>query len=133
MNGPRRIALLIAVALLILLAWQNGYLERWLSAVGPSGTIDHVIVINESGDQTHTHAAVVLGKTSNELRAKKKWRMWDIDEIPKSIQERIKELIEGQSLPVVILFRGGKVWAGPVPLPKTDKALRELIEKHGGF
>lgn len=132
MNGPRRVALLLAIGLLVLFAWQNGWLSG-LPVVAPDGPVDHVVVVHESGEQTAEHAAVVLGKTSNELRAKKKWRLWDKDKIPKSIQRQIKELIEGQSLPVVILFRGGKVWVGPVPLPKTDKALRELIEKNGGF
>ncbi len=132
MNGPRRVALALAVGLLLLLAWDNGWLSN-LPVLTPDGPVDHVVVVHESGDRTAEYAAVVLGKTSNELRAKKKWRMWDKDKIPKSIQQQIKELIEGQSLPVVILFRGGKVCVGPVPLPKTDKVLRELIEKNGGF
>lgn len=132
MTTPRRIALSISIGLLLLLAWQNGWLA-FVSMVAPGGPIDHVVVVNESGDRTAEYAAVVLGKTANELREKKKWRMWDKDNIPKSIQEQIKKLIEGQSLPVVILFRGGEVWAGPVLLPKTDVGLRELLEKNGGF
>ncbi len=132
MTTPRRVALSLATGLLLLLAWQNGWLSG-LPVLTPDGPIDHVVVVCESGDRTAEYAAVVLGKTANKLRAKKKWRMWDKDEIPKSIQEQIKKLIEGQSLPVVILFRGGEVWAGPVSLPKTDAGLRELIEKYGGF
>ncbi len=132
MNGPRRVALGLALGLLAWWAWNNGWLSG-LPIVAPNGPVDHVVVVCESGEQTAGHAAVVLGKTSNELRDKKKWRMWDKDKIPKSIQEQIKELIEGQSLPVVILFRGGEVWIGPVPLPNTDKELRALINKHGGF
>ncbi len=132
MNTPRRIALGIALGLLFLWAQQNGYLD-WAPVVGPAGPVDHVVVVYESGDRTAEQADVMLGDTSNELRAVGKWRSWDIDEIPESVREKIQEMIGGYSLPVVILFHGDWLTTDPLPLPATDDGLRELIEKHGGF
>ncbi len=132
MNTPRKIALGVALGLLVLLAWQNGYLA-WVPVVGPSGPVDHVVVVCESGDQTPEQAIVILGKTARELRDAGKWRLWDDDNMPESVEVDMLTLIGGHKLPVVILFHGGGVSVGPVPLPETDEKLRALVEKHGGF
>ena len=131
MDRPRRIALGISIGLLILLAWQNGYL-KWVPVVGPSGPVDHVVVICESGDRTPEQAVVILGKTARELRDTGKWRLWDDDEIPEDIEADMTALIAGLDLPVVILFHDGKPSA-PVPLPKSDEALAALMKEHGGY
>ena len=131
----KRITNIVCVGILLglLVLHYQPDVFNWVPVVGPAGPVDHVVVICESGDQTPEHAVVLLGKTARELRDVDKWRLWDVNEIPESIQVTIKKLIEGQQLPVVILFQGGKVWVGPLPLPKSDLLLRKLVDENGGF
>ena len=123
----KRIALGIGIGLLVVAAWQNG----WLSEVVPSPTMaDTVCVIEESGERTAEQAAVLLGKTSIALREAGHWRLLDDDELPESMEPIVAKIT--MKLPYVLFMVEGRVVSGPAALPKTEAEFTAMV-KRGGF
>ena len=96
-----------------------------------SGSLTKVVVIEESGKRSPVVAAVVLGKTSDELRAVGKFRLFDKDDLPEMVKPAVNKLLETNTPPFVLLFRGGSYTVKP--LPSTDEAFAAMLKSQGGF
>jgi len=126
-TAAKRIALGAALGLLVLVAWQRG----WLSQIAPvPATADTVVVIEESGDRTPEQAAVLFGSTANALRTANKWRLFDDDELPETLKPVVAKITEKP--PYILMFSGDRIVAGPLPFPATEAEFAALIQQYGG-
>ena len=130
----RTVLIALAVGLILggLVGEYGPTVWRLLPVVGPSGPLDYIVVIEETETRTPEQAVVLLGETARKLREANKWRMWDKDDTPDSIKP-ILEKHKASKLPYVLLFCGGDVVAGPLPLPVTDAGWMPLLNQYGGI
>jgi len=96
-----------------------------------SGPITQVVVIEESKNRSAEVAAVVLGPTSDKLRAADKWRLFDQDDVPEQVKPAVDTLRQNTPLPFVMMFHGESYTVKP--LPATDEELAVLLQRNGGF
>jgi hypothetical protein len=119
----KRIALGIALGLIALVAWQNG----WLADVSPMPvTADTIVVIEESGTRTPDHAVVLFGATANKLRTANQWYLFDDDELPQAYKATVAAI--KTPVPYVLFYSGDRVVRGPLPLPKTEAEFAAMIQ-----
>ena len=122
--------LLAAVLILVGAIGQSGvdvqgYAEQAVSWVSGQKAITEVVVIEESSERTPAQAAVLLGKTSNDLRAANKWGLHDKDRVPARIKADAEKAMQTNQVPFVMLYRGAKYTVKP--LPATDAELAKLV------
>ncbi len=128
----KRPILLILLILYFVFSWSN--------VIPPSTPITKAIVIYESTigqGPDFNIKEVLLGKTSQELRSKDKWRQYDKDAVPEEYTSIKDETIKNQKndkylIPWIFIFHDSKVtWKGQLPI--NDRLLNDLIQQQGGM
>ena len=125
---PATILILAAVLFAIGLAGKYADLP---DIIVPTGSITQLVVVEETKDRISEQGDVLLGKTSQEARKRKKWKLFDKDHLPRTHKPLIDQA-PPKVLPWLIVDKKTKaVWSGK--LPETEKALADLVKKQGGF
>lgn len=128
----KRLILLVLLVLYLVLSWSN--------IVPPSTPVTKVVAIYEStiGEGPDFNIKEVLvGKTSQLLRNKDKWRQFDKESVPEEYISLRDETLKNQKTekyitPWIFIFHDSKItWKGQIPI--SDKLLSELIQSQGGI
>ena len=128
MNTPRRIALGVALGLLVLWAQQNGYLD-WSSVVGPAGEVKIAAIIGESGGQSKlTKEQIHVLMTAPDAGVYVVDRdVKDRDGKPPAELVPLLDAVKGEAeYKLVILRTNGKMEV--YPLPDSPAKLKELLQ-----
>ena len=138
----KKFAIPLSLLLLILVLQGAKYGLQYAAPniLPPAGPITRAVVIYESelGDALaypQQHEAMV-GRTSQALRKKDKWRQYDKDHVPADYADLLTKAEAGQTQKKwekwLGLYHATSLgWSGA--MPGSDTKLKERIEQNGGY